>query len=60
LRLTKHNLYLKQGFWQPLDHLHFTLQHCSGDISQGTEVDVPQTYGDYFAEAMRCYKQMRK
>jgi rhamnogalacturonyl hydrolase YesR len=35
----------------------FILQHCVGHKPQGTEVDVPLTYADYyFIEAMRRYE----
>ena len=37
----------------------FLLQHSVGHIPQGTEVDVPLTYADfYFVEAMQRYKEM--
>ena len=37
----------------------FIIQHGVGHKPQGTEVDVPLTYGDYyFIEAMKRYKEM--
>lgn len=38
----------------------FILQHSVGHIHQGTEVDVPLTYADYYyVEAMKRYKENR-
>jgi unsaturated chondroitin disaccharide hydrolase len=38
----------------------FILQHSVGHIPQGTEVDVPLTYADYyFVEAMMRYKDIK-
>ena len=38
----------------------FILQHSVGHIPQGTEVDVPLTYADYYyVEAMKRYKENR-
>lgn len=37
----------------------FILKHGVGHIPQGTEVDVPLTYADYyFIEAMKRYKNL--
>lgn len=37
----------------------FILQHSVGHLPQGSEVDVPLTYADYyFIEAMRRYKEL--
>ena len=37
----------------------FLIKHCVGHKPQGTEVDVPLTYADYyFLEAMKRYKDL--
>lgn len=39
----------------------FLIEHCVGHIPQGTEVDVPLTYADYYyLEAMKRYKELKK
>jgi hypothetical protein len=39
----------------------FILQHGVGHIPNGTEIDVPLTYGDYyFVEACKRYKELKK
>jgi unsaturated chondroitin disaccharide hydrolase len=39
----------------------FILQHGVGHMPNGTEIDVPLTYGDYyFIEACKRYKEMKK
>jgi hypothetical protein len=38
----------------------FILQHGVGHMPNGTEIDVPLTYGDYyFVEACKRYKEMK-
>jgi unsaturated chondroitin disaccharide hydrolase len=38
----------------------FIVQHCVGHLPQGTEVDVPLTYADYYyIEALKRYKEWR-
>lgn len=39
----------------------FIIKHCVGHMPQGTEIDVPLTYADYyFIEAMKRYKELAK
>jgi unsaturated chondroitin disaccharide hydrolase len=39
----------------------FILQHGVGHMPNGTEIDVPLTYGDYyFIEACKIYKELKK
>lgn len=39
----------------------FIIKHCVGHKPQGTEVDVPLTYADYyFLEAMKRYDEMQR
>lgn len=45
---------------QPGTNGGFLLKHGVGHLPNGTEIDVPLTYGDYyFVEAMRRYAAMR-
>jgi unsaturated chondroitin disaccharide hydrolase len=39
----------------------FILKHGVGHLPQGSEVDVPLTYADYYyVEAMKRYKALKK